>query len=471
MDNDSRRPAGRSTPAESDLFNLAIVGHAVLFCLRAPLRHPFIAALAFIFVMSGAVAGLVLFPQRYEVRTTILAGSPLSGALHLNYQTDRDAPTRAVRAIVLSRDNLEALVKEVDLAKRYLEQRPTAIRLVHGFFDFLNGKERDPALVEKSLVDTLEKRLWISVDADQTVSLIFHWWDVQIALDVVEAASQSFLEMRHAAEIKTVAESIEILQQHRTRLENDIHNHISAYEEREKAGSKDKKSPTPARQTRAPAVDPELGKLQRALEANQRLIAELETGRQQRIVQLQSQILQQQTVFAPDHPTLAASERMLESMQIPGARVAKLVEESQQMEAEIVRRGGTRRSDPRPESRIMNDPLPLLFDDSPRSEYERGQLRTMRAQLADIEERIGSAMLRMETAEAAFKHRYAVIAPPKAPNGPIKPYGMMFLVGGVSGGILLALLASVAADLRAGRVLERWQLEHWYGIPVLGRGD
>jgi hypothetical protein len=41
------------------------------------------------------------------------------------------------------------------------------------------------------------------------------------------------------------------------------------------------------------------------------------------------------------------------------------------------------------------------------------------------------------------------------------------LGGGAFAALLFALFACVAADLRAGRVVEAWQVEKLLGVPVL----
>jgi len=462
--------SGPPTAADADLFDLALVWHAVLFALRSPLRHPWLAISAFVAIFAASLGGLLLYPQRYEVSTTILAGSPLTGALVGDHQFERDAPTRAAREILLRRENLEALAKEVNFAERYLTQRPPAIRMVHSFFDTLNGKERDAKSVMDDLVETLEDRLWVNVNSENTVTIIFHWWDTQIAYDVVAAAAQSFLEMRHAAEIKTVAESIAILEEHRSGLEKQIEERIAAIEEREeKEGKKREVAPSPIQRV-APRADPELTRLQSMLAANRRAVADLESARQQRVQQLQADLIQQQTIYAPDHPSIAATKRMLSSLQQPSAQMVELQEGIRRLEAEILGRSGGRMSvSTAASSPRISEAASLLFEQDPRDDYERGQLRHLLSQLAEINDRIASSSLHMETAAAAFKHRYSVVTPPRIPKGPIKPYTRLFLASGFLGGIMLALLASVAADLRGGRVLEPWQLEHQLGVTVLGR--
>jgi capsular polysaccharide biosynthesis protein len=44
---------------------------------------------------------------------------------------------------------------------------------------------------------------------------------------------------------------------------------------------------------------------------------------------------------------------------------------------------------------------------------------------------------------------------------------LLFIGGGIAGGIALALFLSAASDIRAGRIVERWQVEQQLELPVL----
>lgn len=463
--------AGRGA-ADPDVFDLALVGNALLFALRAPLRHPVAAAFAFLVVFAASLVGILYFPQRYEVRTIILAGSPLSGALVEERPNEGNAPTRAAREILLRRENLEALARKTNLASRYIEARPPALRFVHAVIDTLKGEPRTPETVFASLVDTLEDRLWIVVYPEGTVSITFQWWDMLIAYDVVEAAAQSFLEMRHAADIQTVAEQIAILEQHEARLVKEIDERISAIEERvaRERGNRRAVRPAVARPARR-AENPELARVQAALESNQRALAALESARQQRALELQAELLRQQTIYAPDHPAIAATQRMLASVQGPSTELSALRAERQRLLAEMERLGAGAGQQAQVSTVSSMDSLQALFEEDPRGDYELALVRNLQDQLANISQRIAAARLERETAEAAFKHRYAIISPPRLPKGPAKPYALMFLFSGVVGGALFALVAAVALDLRKGTILERWQLEQYLRVPVLGRFD
>jgi hypothetical protein len=76
-----------------------------------------------------------------------------------------------------------------------------------------------------------------------------------------------------------------------------------------------------------------------------------------------------------------------------------------------------------------------------------------------MRDRIEAARIDLDIARAAFKYRYAVLAPPQVPRGPIKPRSPLVILAAAVAGLFLAAFATTAADIRAGLVLDWWQVE------------
>lgn len=475
MANDENGKRDKANASETDLFDLTWIGHALLFTLRSLRRHPFLAFFAFALVMGGAIGVLQIYPQRYEVSTTILAGSPMTGALTIDRNSRRD-PTRAARELILVRENLEHIVDVTDFAPRYLEARPEALRIVHSIIDQVLGIDRTLDKVREALVDTLEDRLVVYTGGSyaDTVTISLQWWDPVLARDVVEAAGATYLEMRRQAEVQTYEESLRILDGHRADLERQLDARLAQVEaNREKAKKEDaqRKAEAGAKEDAAaalPAVDRQLVALQAALAKSKRAVRDFEAARAQRLTDLQSQLMQQQTVYASDHPTIGATRRMIDSLREPSDQLREMQAEVRRLEAEV----SSRRT--RAGVAVValaeserDDPLRALFEQDPREAHEMDQLRSLRSQLAGIEHEIVEAQLEREMAAAAFEHSYAIVTPARLPKKPAKRYPLLFVAGGMMGGFSLALLASVLLDLRSGRAIERWQVEHAIGLPVL----
>jgi len=101
-----------------------------------------------------------------------------------------------------------------------------------------------------------------------------------------------------------------------------------------------------------------------------------------------------------------------------------------------------------------------------------GSLATLGVVLDDNElvlllERIENARIDLDTAGAAFKHRYNVIWPAQLPKYPDKPNVVQGLILGLIFALLLSIAVPATADIIRVRFLERWQVERVLDLPVL----
>ncbi len=458
-------PAPDAQPPEDDLFGWKTLFHWGGFVLRAPLRHKLLAAVAFLIVFVLAIAALIAVPFRYQVQATLLAGYQQASALTNHAERGLDTPTRAARDVLLRRENLREIVAETKFVEQMMEKRPWAVRTKDSLFDLVRGEPRTPKQIEDGLLDTLQERIWVEVRPEGTITITFQWWDAELARQIVAAAQQSFIEARRSSEVEAVGEAIAILDGQRNRLEEEINGAIAAFEKKQEQ----LRIQPPARARPAPrerAHDPELARLQGELARKQSSLAELEGFRRQRLAQLQGELAQQQTIYAADHPAVASTRRLLASFSEPSTKAQELQGEIQEIEREVARRGGKAVARPSTGTDFLEARL-RLDDEDPRLDFERGQLENLLRQHGDIRNRVAALEVERQTAEAAFRHRYSVVTPPQIPRGPIKPYPMIFIVGGLLGGLAFALFAAAAADLRSGRVIERWQVEEQIGLPVL----
>jgi uncharacterized protein involved in exopolysaccharide biosynthesis len=103
--------------------------------------------------------------------------------------------------------------------------------------------------------------------------------------------------------------------------------------------------------------------------------------------------------------------------------------------------------------------------------YARTRLRDAMEKYSTLRAQIETAQIDFDTAEAAFKYRYSVIDPPLYPKKPDKPNVVLVVLAGLTGGLLVAIFAAVAVDVRRGRFVERWQVERALDLPTLAEID
>ncbi len=470
-------------PDDPDGLGLPSLLDGLRFVPRAVGRHRALALGAFLAMTALAVLIVRIIPHQYQVEASVLAQrSPEMAAVsNPNLNRDWDTPTRAAREVVVRRENLVALVERTHLVERYLANRAPAIRARDWLVERLSGKPRDRARLEDGLVDTLAERLWISATPEGAVTITFQWPDREVARQIVQEALQTFLDERYASEIKTIGEATAVLRAHDAGLQQEIAATLDRVEQKELAlGLRARRpglAPGPvASPPHDPPPDEERARLESLLAARRRAIADLEAFRQQRLVELETQLARERTIYAPHHPTLMGTIQAVESLSSPSPQIGALRKEAEALERQLAARGRLPGASAAAGADLAAAMPPTLDDvrlrlretDDPRLAYERRRLDDLLRQHAGLVERIDAASVEMDTARAAFKYRYSVIAPPRLPRDPIRPYELLAALGGVLGGLALACFAAVAADLAGGRVVERWQVERTLALPVIG---
>lgn len=447
------------------------------FALRAPSRNRKLALGVFLGVLVLAGTASRILPQKYEVRASLLAQkSSLMGVLS-NPEVNRelDVPTRAAREIIVRHDNLVNLVKTTKLVERYRVTRSPASQF-RDWLASLGGKPRTDEQLTEDLAQALEKRLWVAVATEGTVTIGFDWSDPQIAFDVVQTAVQSFLEARNAADIGAIGEAITILQVHDARLQKEIAASLTQFDDRAKLLRG--RAYVPPRRSVSPSAssaprDEESVRLEGLLTARRRALSDLEGFRERRLSELQVQLEQQLGVFAEGHPTVASTRQAIEALQQPSPQVAELKEEIRKLEALLSQRIGPGNVPRAPvntgavQEELAATQARISEIDDPRLDYERGQIEALLRRRASLVQRIDAARIELDTAQAAFQERYSMISPPQMPKGPLKPLRLILWVLGVVGGAMAAVAVTAGRDLWRGRIAERWQIERNLGLVVL----
>lgn len=457
--------------AEDEGLGMGPLREYALLALRAPLRHPRLSLLTFLTVASLVVVAVLVVPHRYRVRASVLAQRTSMMGVLANPTLNRepDASTRAAREVVVRREHLATLARNLHLRERYLDGRAPAVRLRDWIVERVTRRPRDPARLFEDLVDAVEDRLWISASPEGAVTITFEWTDPEVARDVVQAALQTFLDERYATEIEAVGETVAILKAHDARVQRSIEQTLAAVEaKQQELGIRRVAVPS----GRSSSSDEGVARLQARLAARRRALADLESFRDQRVAELEAQLARERAIYTEAHPAVVATRSAVQLLAQPSPQVIALRAETAELERQLTALGvATDAASLLPDgadAQLTEMRLRLLLTDDPRLAFERSQLEDLLRQRSRLVDRLDGALLEMDSAKAAFKYRYGVVAPPRIPRKPAKPYALLAVAGALLGGISMALFASVAADLHAGRVLERWQLEHGLGLAVVG---
>jgi uncharacterized protein involved in exopolysaccharide biosynthesis len=473
-------------------------------------RHRFLVFAVFVSIMGATVGSFFVLPKTYHVETKALA-QPNSALTVRGDGPGADSLTRVAADTVLRQDNLLALIQQTDLLRYTAEHRAPAQRAKDAVVKVLHARDDSEADRLDALVKLLAEKLAVwtsdsgSTAGGSTVTIAIDWQDAPMACRLVDAAQRAFLDTRYAREVTALAESIEILGRHTVSLQADIEDAVGGIQRmraaRDGASTEVVPPPSPSSRPRMlpvsrpaprrPSVpDPELQQLQTELQAKQRAIDEIEGLRHRQLADIQTRLAEARTTYTENHPVISDLKQSIAALSVEPAQIATLRQDAAALKAAYDSRSagendlqapsivwttapagsasGASATPPQLPGDVLRLALDLREDRDPGMVYARGQLRDAMDKYAALRAQIQTAQIDLETAQAAFKYRYTVVTPAHLPKTPTVPNVPLVTLAALVAAILSALLAAVLADLRKGRLLERWQIEKLLGRPILG---
>lgn len=424
------------------------VDWAVLL-LRAARRRWLLATAVFLAASGAAVALYATKRPTYRVEAKILAQrqQAMPSAVRSAFE---DQPTRSAWEMIHRRENLIAIVERTNLLRGDAAGAPGRVpgdalaALLHRGGD--HAKE-DPL---GTLVNVLDKRLLVGVE-EGTITIRIDWPDARQAYEIVGATLQNFLDMRHDQEVKAIEEVIGVLQQRAGMLHAEL----------QEAEQAQRRAPVPARAApRQAQPSTELLRLQSLLEAKQRAVQDAEEFRRRRLAEVQAQLDQARNTLSDAHPTVVGLRKDVEALSREAPQVEVLREEERRLRAEYSERLAR-------EGYPGSVPVASVANEDRSRPDEDPRVREARVQFDQMMSRVNTAQVELDAARAAFKYRYNVIWPPEVPSEPVSPNPRKILGLGGLAAFVLALLAAAVPDLRAGRIVERWQIERQLELAIL----
>lgn len=494
------RPDDAVDVGNADLFDHDQIRHYVQFIVGSVRRRRWLAAAVFAAIMILAAVALALLPRTYHAEAKLLAQRSQMLAIRGDGPDASAAPTRGAAETVLQRDNLEAIIRATDLlqhTREHLSASQRALRWVAGLLaEPPTEQDEMDAMVER-----LQKKLGVWT-TDGTVSIGVDWSDAAMAVRLVDAAQSNFFETRRAQEITALVESIAIVRGHAASLQTDIDEAVVAIEKlRERRAPRKNDAPasaapwrpapsapsTPSMASRPSETGPEMAVLRGAIEARQRSIDELEESNRRRLAEAQGRLLEQRATLTDNHPAVVELQKTVAALGAPSPQAAAMRKELASLQSELASKRVERRDDPSPRtvswsvgagagaaatppqlpSEVVRLDSELREDRDPVTVYARGRLRDAMEKYSLLRSQVQTAQIELETAQAAFKYRYRVLSPAQVPKKPSKPGVPLLAMLAMMAASLSAVVVVTVADVRAGRLVERWQIEELLGGPIL----
>jgi uncharacterized protein involved in exopolysaccharide biosynthesis len=443
-----------------------------------------IAIVAFVGIaLTGVVAKFI--PRTYHCATVLMTveNAVLDG--------DRGAkPLAGAKNLIMRHENLEQLVKQTGLVKKFSERRPPLLRFKDSVVQALTGKLDDKTMTAV-LVGTLETKVSIDTE-DSNLAIDVDWSDRYTAAELAQAIQDGFLKIRHKAEISAFQEKMAILDNHAGKMRQEIETlaaqlDAAANQQAEKLKAS---SGTTARQpavaaggtvraprSSKPATDAQLPELRERLAGLKQKLTAAEGERSGRMRDENAKLDELKLKLTPSHPQVITQEERLAMASQVSSDLALLRSEVADLESQIKQRdamvktgqtvagGGAARA-------VGGEAEPLSADVTMLLARDEGD-PALKAQLSGAVIRYGSlrddvraAKLALDTAQAAFNHRYQVMIPVEVPNKPSKPNLAAVIGAGIFLSLLLALIIPIVSELRRGVLVEYWQVDA-FRLPVL----
>ena len=460
-DNDNKRLEAPGTGASLfDHRDRERFRNYVSFVAGSARRHRFLVSVVFVSIMGGTIGSFFVLPKTYHVETKALA-QPSSALSVRGDGPGAESLTRVAADTVLRRDNLLALIQQLDLLQYTKEHRAPAQQARDAVTLFLRGHEDSEADRTDALVKRLGEKfaVWTSdggpTAGGSTVTIAIDWQDGPMACKLVDAAQRAFLDARYAREITALAESIEILQRHTATFRADVDDAVAAIEglraARNAPGGAPPTAPPSARPRMVSSMravspprtlvpDAAAQRLQSQLQAKLRSLEELEDLRRRRLSDLQAHLAEARATYTESHPAITDLKQSIAALSVDSPQAASLRLEVASLKADIDAQSasagagephapaivwttapagsttGTGSAPPQLPGDVLRLSLDLREDRDPGMVYARGQLRDAMDKYATLRTQIQTAQIDLETAQAAFKYRYTVVTPAHLPE-------------------------------------------------------
>ena len=507
---DSEVPVeGSGEEGEFGLAQAKLIG---AFFLRAPARHPRLAASTLIVTVMLGVAAALFLPRSYDTDVRILAQHQLVLPALDNpgraVPREADAPTKNAADSILQHDNLVAMIKELDLIERYQATRQPLVRFKDTIMS-VGAAKRTEAEQMRDMIELLEKKLSVVTD-ESSITIAVQWSDKQIGFEIVSFLQKNFLEARYDSNVNVIVEAIHILEERAkpqaTEVDAALADLTKVENERRQsfAGGGSAVAATRPRGGRAPravagagtsSLQPTGGAdadVARQLEDVRSRIRSITQERDRQLMEAHQQLADARATLGPLHPTVVAlNDKIAQLEASPPSELHALEERERQLVAALAAPAAstpapaasttaptmapslqpvvvaTAPLTPAPASSAAPTIADLLRDD-PEVALARSRLQAASAKYNELLSRIEAANIELEVTRAAFKYTYTVVRPPEIARKPSKPNVTLLLIGTLLAAPLLGMIAAGIRDLLRGRFVEPWQIERHLNLPLLG---
>jgi len=470
--------------------NVEVLRSYLAFAKQAIAKSKLLIALVALAGMALTIAVAKYLPRTYQSTTVMVAS--YNGVL----DSDRGPqPLAGAENQILSQQNLEAVIKETNLKKKYYERRKGLLALKDKLVQAVVGPMSDKLMMQV-LVGTLQNRIKVTIEKE-ALAINADWTDAQTSAELANAARDGFLRLRNAAEVSAFQEKMSILDAHAATLRDEIEQLAKQLKEdlaakrAERAAEAAKSGVDPKRlvagaaaprvsvRPSKPVTDEQIPALRERLATLKQNLMQAESARSARIRDEQAKLDELKLRFTPNHPQVITQEERLGIASQVSSELSLARSEVADLESQIRQResmaktgktagGGVTASDVGAAPGADTLPIEIfsLLDQKELDPALSAQMSGAIIRYGSLRDDVRGAKLALDTAQAAFNHRYQIVSPVEVPTKPIKPKLPVVIGAGFVLSLLLAFALPVLLEVRRDLVVERWQVHH-FRLPVL----
>jgi uncharacterized protein involved in exopolysaccharide biosynthesis len=461
----------------------------IRFVLTSARRHILLGVASLVVVASIGVAISIAIPSMYEASSKILVSQSALATAALsnpNRQLPVVDPMRGISDITMTRDNLEAIIRDTGLIQHWYATRSPLLKAKDWLWSMIAGPIAESDRV-RALIGVLETRLSVKAEDATSIRIQVVWGDREMVVRIAKAVRDKFLQARVAQETSVISAAIGVIEDELKRAGEAIEPALGAVvRARDKSREAKVGSPAdggatataepgsappatfvrsaPRPQGPDPAVSTKLAEIRQA-ERN------VQEPWQRRLTEFRLQLADLRSQYGVAHPLVVQQEAKIRDASIEPAELGALRQEERELIARI-ESGQLVPADTAGHwvpGRSVGGAAPagpLMMEEDPEVSAARAKLMSAVGKYDELKNRMDAARIELATTEIAFKYRYVVVAEPELPRKPIKPNRPALILASIAAGILAGLLAGAIRELTSGRIVESWQVKQ-LGLPLL----
>ncbi len=445
-----------------------------------------IVLVTLVFSVTGAIAAAVL-PRTYSAEARLLVRKnyvmPALASPRRAVPINSEMPLQSAGVMILSRPSLESIIRERHLLERWERDRAPMLRAKDRITEWIKGPVSEDDKID-ALVDLLETRIRVGVE-DEVLKISAKWSDRDTVVEIVDGAIDSFLAARRKIDVQTVADTNAILSEFAGRARQQVDEQLAAVARRTVRPVR--VAVEPARSTTASAiVASSPSQLRRAIDAARVRVEALEKQHADARAALEARIAERRSVITERHPEMLALRRNLAQLaDDPAALIDARRELSDLLAADettapvpsspavqdqsprkrMVLSSNTQRIEQRrdeayaklaagatdevTERLAVADLLEPPAPNEDAVEADRAILKSSIESYQDLRTRLDNVQIELQTAEAAFSHKYSTTVPPQRPRKATSPNVPLVIGGAALAGLLAGIALAISAELKA----------------------